>query len=236
MAARHYPKPLTGPIVEPFAGGAGYALRHPHGKVILAEADKNIFELWHWLIGAQAVDILDIPVNNTEGCDIRLMPLSQGQKLLLKNWQRTNNVSECWTISAWGNKPGQWTENCRNRVAKDIETIRHWTIHEDGFTLMESDLANDTSATWIIDPPYQYNYRYKNGSHFDYDRLSSAVNAIKGQVIACEAVCPKTGATPNYLPFTFFAKTVTSRRAKGCHTHSNELLYHRTPIHPQRLW
>lgn len=231
MAARHYPKPLLGPIIEPFAGGAGYGLRHSSHKVIIAESDQNILDLWHWLVHAQKADVLAIPIMNLEGADIRSMPLSHGQKLLLKNWQRTNNVGECWTISAWGNKPGQWTKNCRSRVAKDIECVSHWCVYgSDGFALLESDWANDSSATWLIDPPYQYNYRYRNSSCFDYDRLASAVGSIKGQVIACEAACPKTGVIPDYLPFSFFARTVTSRRAQGCRTHSNELLYHRMPV------
>jgi site-specific DNA-adenine methylase len=231
MASRHYPRPRGESIIEPFAGSAGYSLRHSGKKVTVAESDHNLSRLWQWLIQSQEEEILSIPINNKEGADILLMPLSDGQKLLLKNWQRTNNVSECWTISPWGNKPGQWTENCRKRVANDIKYIKHWKVYDgDGFSLLESELANDPLATWLIDPPYLYNYRYKNGSCFDYERLASAVKALKGQVIACEAICPKTGRTPSYLPFSFFAETVTSRRAEGCNTHSKELIYHRLPL------
>jgi len=230
MAARHYPAPLDGPIIEPFAGGAGYSLRHSNYSVYLAESDSNVLELWQWIIGASPADIQTIPIDTPKGTDILSLGLSRGQSLLLKNWQRTNNASDCWTVSPWGNKPGQWTANCRARVARDIERVRHWKAEcNDGFALLESDLANDTSATWLIDPPYLYNYRYRNGSKFDHNRLAEAVRGLKGQVIACEAVCPKTGLVPEYLPFEFFAKTVTSRRASGCNTHSKELLCHKAP-------
>ena len=231
MASKRYPCPLNGPIIEPFAGGAGYSLRHAAHPVYLAESDPNILDLWQWLINCKPSDILSIPINNIEGSSILDMELSRGQSLLLKNWQRTNNVSECWTVSAWGNKPGQWTSNCRDRVARDVCFISHWNAEtKDGFSLMESNMANDKSITWLIDPPYFYNYRYKNGGQFDYERLAAAVGDLKGQVIACEAICPKTGLTPTYLPFSFWANTVTSRRAKNCNTHSKELLYHRAPV------
>jgi len=220
--------PLSGPIVEPFAGGAGYSLRHSSHSVYLAESDCNVLELWQWLINANPADVTSIPVNIAEGTNILEMNLSRGQALLLKNWQRTNNVSECWTISPWGNKPGQWTENCRSRVATDSQFIKHWNADcKDGFEMLESDLKEDGSVTWLIDPPYLYNYRYKKGANFEYDRLAQAISKLRGQVIACEAACPKTGALPEYLPFQFFAKTVTSRRSSGCNTHSKELLYYR---------
>ncbi len=231
LASKRYPHPLNGPILEPFAGGAGYSLRHASHPVYLAESDQNILELWQWLTICTPSDVLSIPIDNPEGSSILEMNLSRGQSLLLKNWQRTNNVSECWTVSPWGNKPGQWTLNCRNRVAQDSLLVKHWNVDiEDGFSLLESDMALDTSATWLIDPPYLYNYRYKGGSRFDYDRLAAAVNALRGQVIACEAICPKTGLVPSYLPFSFWANTVTSRRRQNCRTHSKELLYHRAPI------
>jgi hypothetical protein len=215
--------------VEVFGGGAGYGLRHSHLCIDIAEADQNLFGLWAWLVNASADDILSIPCDNATGLDIRTMGLSRGQQLLLKNWQRTNNKSECWTISSWGSLPGQWTRRTRSRVADDAKKISHWNIHSDGFLLMESSLAMDPLITWFVDPPYLHNYKYGFNS-FDYDRLVDCVNNLKGQVIACEALCPKTKLAPEYLPFEPFRKSITSRRKDGCNTHSHELIYHKAPI------
>jgi hypothetical protein len=228
MNARYCPKPSHSTVIEPFAGGAGYSLRYADRSVILAEVNDHVYDLWKWLIeDATAQDVADIPLDLEVGYDITSLPLSYGQKLLLKNWQRTNNVGDCWTVSPWGNKPGQWTANTRKRVAKDISCVSHWQVSRDGFTLLESDLSDRQDITWFIDPVYQYNYTYRLKTPFPYDRLASAVSKLKGEVIVCEAVCPKTGATPTYLPFTYFRSSVTSRRAQGNHTHSKELLYYR---------
>lgn len=227
--SRYYPAPHASKIIEPFAGGAGYSLRFAYHDVKLAETDPHISALWAWLINeACEEDVLEIPVEFPVGFDIRILPMSKGQQLLVKNWQRTNNVGDCWTISPWGNMPGQWTENARRRVSRELSLVKHWELHADGFQLLESPLKDDPEITWFIDPVYMFNYKYRMKTAFDYERLSSAVHELKGQVIVCEAICPKTGAIPNYLPFEFFRNSVTSRRAQGSNTHSKELMYYKS--------
>ena len=227
--SRYYPSPHASKIIEPFAGGAGYSLRFAHCDVKLAETDPHISELWAWLIkDATDESVLEIPTDIPVGLDIRMIPMSKGQQLLLKNWQRTNNVGDCWTISPWGNMPGQWTENTRRRVSTDVRCVKHWELHPDGFELLESPLRDDSEITWFIDPVYMFNYKYRMKTEFDYERLSNAVCKLKGQAIVCEAVCPKTNAVPSYLPFTFFRNSVTSRRTEGANTHSKELMYYKT--------
>ena len=233
LASKHYPNPIGTKIIEPFAGGAGYSLRHAPCNVHIAESDKNLQALWKWLLSADAKDVLEIPCHNAIGADIRSMSINYGQQLLLKNWQRTNNVSDCWTISPWGNLPGQWTEKTRARVAADVEKIKHWKFSDDAFSLLSSPLAFDTEITWFIDPPYFYNYRYRDGSSFDYKRLRECIGQLKGQVIVCEAICSKTGKRPNWLSFDDFRHCITSRRKAGNNTHSKELIYHRLPAESQ---
>jgi hypothetical protein len=226
--SRYYPSPHASKIIEPFGGGAGYGLRFSHCDVKLAETDAHISALWAWLIeDATQESVSEIPTDIPVGLDIRMIPMSKGQQLLLKNWQRTNNVGDCWTISPWGNMPGQWTENTRRRVSTDVRCVKHWELHPDGFELLESSLRDDSEITWFIDPVYMFNYKYKMKTEFDYERLSNAVCKLKGQVIVCEAVCPKTNAVPSYLPFTFFRNSVTSRRTEGANTHSKELMYYK---------
>src|SRR6266404_1750394 len=99
QSGKHYPQPTHETIVEPFAGGAGYSLNYCDKKVIVWEDDPNLFRLWNWLIGAAtSEEIRAIPVGISEGTDIRTLRLSAGQCLLLKHWQRTNNVGDCWTV------------------------------------------------------------------------------------------------------------------------------------------
>lgn len=215
------PSPRYGRIVEPFAGSAGYSIRYSHLDVTICESNEHIKRLWTWLIQESSTQlVMDIPINIPEGTDIRRIGLSYGQQLLLKNWQRTNNVGNCWTVSPWGNKPGQWTANTRSRVANECYLVKHWRIMSDYTEATESTLE----ATWFIDPPYQFNYQYGNRP-VDYMALAESVKRLNGQVIVCEAVCPKTGSVPQWLPFAQFASRVTSRRKEGCNTHSKELIY-----------
>lgn len=222
LASKLYPAPVHSTIIEPFAGSAGYSLRHAQGRsVALYETDKHLLALWKWLISeATQASILEIPLGVREGTDIRSLGLSQGQALLFKTWQRTNNVGNCWTISPWGNKPGQWTANTRSRVAEEFEVVRGWSIHANGY----SSFDKPKQSTWFIDPPYQFNYKYKS-AELDYLRLGKAIISLPGQVIVCEAVCQKTSQAPTWLPFTLFGSRITSRRKLSQNHHSKELLW-----------
>lgn len=224
-ASKHYPPPTHRLIIEPFAGCAPYSLRHYEHDCIIAEANEHLYKLWQWLINDATEDaIRSIPLNIPEGTDIRSLGLSEGQSLLLKSWQRTNNVGNCWTISPWGNKPGQWTATSRSRVAEQHTLIKHWKVQQNGFPLLAS---TSHTATWFIDPPYQYNYKYRLPFVENYKDFGQLILRQKGQIIACEAHCTKTGIAPAYLPFETFRDTVTSRRKAHQSHHSKELLFHR---------
>lgn len=208
-----------------FAGLTGSCARTAAGRASrtasrLAQAYSSAASVWSWLIArATTASVLEIPINIREGTDIRKLGLSPGQALLLKHWQRTNNVGDCWTISPWGNKPGQWTENTRARVAEELHAVKHWKVKLMGYY---------RPGTYFLDPPYIYNYRYrfpKDG--FDYDELKRNIARIpKGsQIIVCEAACQKTRRVPRYLPFKPFASRITSRRKKTENHHSKEYLY-----------
>jgi hypothetical protein len=220
-SSKHYPAPIEGlRIYEPFAGSAGYSLRHHDFPVTIYEINPHLSYLWQWLINsATSQDVLDIPLNIPEGTDIRDLgkDLSHGQMLLLKNWQRTNNCGSCWTISKWGSLPGQFTANTRARVADEIHAIKHWKFEPVTWT---------ESGTYFCDSPYFYNYKY-GIKDFDFDAYAANVGRVPPNsiVIACEAVCPKTGKIPDYLPFQPSHSQVTSRRKASNNHHSKELVY-----------
>lgn len=219
LAAKLYPAPEHDHIYEPFAGSAGYCLRHHDKQVTIWEDNQQLEALWRWLIQEATSDaVLQIPIGLPEGTDIRTLGLGHGEELLVKHWQRTNNVGDCWTVSPWGNKPGQWTANTRARVAEELHAVRHWKVRRISFAC---------EGTYFIDPPYLYNYRYRF-AEFDHAALVKQVQGIPSgsQIIACEAACQKTGRVPNYLPFEPFALRITSRRKKFENHHSSEYLYH----------
>lgn len=225
LSSKRLPEPIHDTIVEPFAGSAGYSLRHYKRDVILYESDPHIYALWVWLIhDATEKLIRDIPIGVPVGTSIKDIGLSKGQELLLKTWQRTNNVGDCWTISPWGNKPGQWTENTRSRVADQFHSIKHWIVGGYNGIVAFNEVCK--RATWFIDPPYIYNYKYKSDI-IGYGELAKAIHRTPGQMIVCEAICQDTGAVPNWLPFTFFGNRITSRRKANENHHSKELIWQR---------
>lgn len=225
QSAKYYPAPMHDFVIEPFAGGAGYSLNHSERMVILWEDDPNLARLWRWLVdSATEDDIRSIPIDVPVGTDIRELGLRDGQALLLKHWQRTNNVGDCWTISPWGHLPGQWTANTRARVAEESQGVKHWEFI-DPMTFI------DRPATWFLDPPYLFNYRYRKGlPDFDHSSLDSFVQTVHRDslVIACEAV-GKNGEVPSYLPFVASHQSVTSRRKESQSHHSRELVYIQQP-------
>lgn len=224
LSSKKMPVPRHDIVVEPFAGGAGYALRHVEQRVILGESDPHIYRLWCWLIGeASEQDVRDIPVDLPVGTDIRTLGLTDGQALLLKSWQRTNNVGDCWTVSPWGNRPGQWTRNTRARIASEFQAVQHWTVFESA----DQTWSLTEPATWFIDPPYRYNYQYRKAP-IDYAGLAQQIAGLRGHVIVCEATCPKTGAVPDWLPFREYGDRITSRRRIQDRRYSKELVWERT--------
>jgi hypothetical protein len=227
LSARRYPPPAHRIIVEPFAGSAGYACNYPDCDVVLWDDDENVNSLWAWLIAhATPADVLNIPVGLPVGTDILSLGLSLGQSLLLKHWQRTNNVGSCWTTSPWGHLPGQWTESKRRHIAEELQAIKHWMVAPSSYYV-------DVPATWFIDPPYVWNYRYNERKlgHFDNRGIASLVDTIdrRSLVIVCEAASRSDGRLPDYLPFISSHSSVTSRRKSTQNHHSNECVYIREP-------
>jgi site-specific DNA-adenine methylase len=221
-ASKHYPEPAYETLIEPFAGSAAYSLRYAEKKVQIFDADPNLQQLWYWLINeATEESIRQIPTDFPEGTDLRRVGLTYNQALLVKHWQRTNNVGDCWTTSPWGNKPGQWTVSTRSRVAEEVQAIKHWVFAP----------IYPQTGTWFIDPPYQYNYQYRKGLTVNYQILANAIQNIPrpNQLIVCEAICSKTGKVPDWLPFQFFRETVTSRRKEHQSHHSKELVWYKGP-------
>lgn len=193
-----YPVPRHDHIIEPFAGGAGYALRYADLKVTLYELDESVCMVWDYLIHASPADIMSLPllepyqsVNDLNVCD--------AAKQLIGRWtnpfcgQFQNRMPPSILKSQDKNKSAQWGKARRFKLAKLSQRIKHWRITNNSFID-----ANNQQATWFIDPPYNSKVsRYKhNNRPINYSELADWCKARTGQVIVCE----NTDSEP-WLPF-----------------------------------
>jgi site-specific DNA-adenine methylase len=218
-AAPHYPKPAYGTIIEPFAGSAGYGLRYHDRNVILVDKDPTIVELWRYLIASSEKDILDLPLLQT-GQSVDDFDVPTGGRHLIGFWLNKGTTRPRLTPSAWMrsgiNPTGFWSAEIRDRIARQVAGIRHWTvIHGDYHD------APDIAATWFVDPPYYSAGRhYRFGSaQIDFTRLGEWCQSRHGQVLVCENV----GAT--WLPFKHF-RNVKSNESRNGKSVSHEALWY----------
>lgn len=217
--ARHYPAPQHETIIEPFAGSAGYSVWHPERRVILIEKDPVIARVWDYLIHVSPLELRrlpDLPV----GEDVASLPVCQEAQWLIGFWLNKGHPTPCRTASAWMRRPDYasqfWGNNIRERLASQVEMIRHWQVrcgdyHE----------APNRQATWFVDPPYtQQGHRYKcSNREIGYTDLARWWRARQGQLIACE----QEGAA--WLPFRYFkAAKATGKRGGGDHR-SREVVF-----------
>lgn len=200
-AAPRYPAPRYDTIVEPFAGAAGYSLRYADRRVTLIERYAVVAELWRYLIAVSPSEIRAIPC--VESVDDLPAWVPPGGRSLVGFALNNATVSPCRTLSAGSKRNREagsmiygWGEAMRDRVASQVDAIKHWTIIEGDYTQ-----APDVEATWFVDPPYSN----RAGSYYvhhdiEYAALGAWCRTRRGQTIACE----NDGAT--WLPFVPFAK------------------------------
>jgi hypothetical protein len=201
-AAKHYPEPKHGLIVEPFAGAAGYATRHPERDVILCEKNPKIAALWRYLISVDADEIRSIPLIEPGQAISDLACTRDEQRWLIgMALNPGGSAPKASRGKAWPgadyetrNKMNSWTAAFRERVAGQVGQIRHWVVLEACYTTLPDDLV----ATWFVDPPYQGRagdcYPEKS-SALDFAKLGAWCKSRLGQTIVCEA----EGA--QWLPF-----------------------------------
>ena|SRR5688572_5789781 len=200
-AAPHYPAPRFDTLVEPFAGAAGYALRHYRKRVILVERYEVVASIWAFLIRSPSRDILSIPTVDA----VADLPDSTPQEArwLVGMCMNAAAVSPNRVMSSGmrklrdehGRSTEGWGDGQRARVARQVDLIRHWTVIHGDYTE-----APDVEATWFVDPPYEDKGRHyvHNSAALDFTALGEWCRARRGQTIVCEAV----GAT--WLPFRAF--------------------------------
>lgn len=205
--APKYPAPLHDTIVEPFAGAAGYSLRHHTRKVILVEKNPIIAEIWRFLIGTTPQEVLRIPY--VESVDDLPAWVPQGARWLVGFAMNAATVTPCNILSAgrrkmasMGRRYEGWSDAHRESVARQVPLVKHWRIIEGEYTE-----APDIKATWFIDPPYQGAGKYYPSQPSNFRDLGLWCQGRKGQVMVCENL----GA--DWLPFVPFVNAKSAMRS-----------------------
>jgi site-specific DNA-adenine methylase len=216
-AAKRYPKPLFPKIIEPFAGAAGYSLRHSDLDVILYDLDPAIYGMWDYLIKVSAEEIRKLPL---EVVHVKDLAVCQEAKWLIGFWLNKGASTPHLTPSAWMRsniRPNSyWGEVIRERIANQVDKIKHWKIINKSF--MDADAVD---ATWFVDPPYQgeCGRRYRCRIQADeYAKLGEWCKSRTGQIIVCE----RAGA--DWLPFQTFHTIKANPSSRG-KSYSEEVIW-----------
>lgn len=201
-AGRYYPPPEYPVIIEPFAGSAGYSVRHYSRNVRLYDLDMRICCIWDYLIKVSPSEILALPIDVE---DVSGLNVCQEAKYLIGFWlckgRQAPGLRPTTFMKSGMFPDSQWGSFIKERIANQVKKIRHWKIYNQSY-----DSIGIEEATWFVDPPYQGKPgRIYKHNKIDYDHLSRWCKSIPGQSIVCE----QSGA--DWLPFQDFLKVKTIR-------------------------
>lgn len=178
-----YPRPKHDKIIEPFAGTARYALRYFDRDVLLIDSYEVIINIWKWLQSCSPNDILKLPREVKSGERIDQMKFDCEEMKMFFGFI-VGCGSERPRMKATDRKTAQRPNHVNynlQRVSKNLFKIKHWKFIHGSY--ME---APDLTATWFIDPPYQFGGQSYVKKFYDFNRLKSWSMERKGQVIVCE--------------------------------------------------
>lgn len=165
-------------IIEPFAGTASYSYEYWEHDVILIDKFDKICRIWKYLQQAKPEDILKLPdVENGEFIGNRHLWMCDEERWLVGFC--INNASPIPKHTAGRMNFNSWARD-KIRIASDLHKIRHWHI-----VCGEYNSMMNVSASWFIDPPYQFQKLYRHNS-INYIELSEWCKSRNGQVIVCE--------------------------------------------------
>ena len=206
-SSKFYEPPRFETIIEPFAGSAGYSVRHHYKRVILVEKDPRVAAMWRYLLRVTPRELLALPDLPRDGVVDDLGVCEEARLLIAYNVNRgAGGPRQSFTEWSVSSPHSVWGRTLRARLAAQVEKIRHWRLIEGDYSL-----APDVEATWFIDPPYEElgeHYRH-SAAELDFPALGAWCQARRGQVMVCE----NDGAT--WLPFRPLAMVQSSIRGTG---------------------
>lgn len=199
-SAPRYPHPRFGKIKEPFAGSAGYSTLHASADVFLTDEDPIIVGVWAYLIRTSSEEIRRIPLLAHDQSVEDLGSVPQEARHLVGFWLNKGTAAPCRQPGAWmragSHTNSFWGEVIRERIAYQVNYIRHWQVKCSTYVGVPNE-----RATWFVDPPYQKageHYRFSS-KRINYEHLSAWCREREGAVIVCE----NEGA--DWLPFRIHA-------------------------------
>ncbi len=217
--AEHYSAPRYSTIIEPFAGAAGFSVRHAAHRVILIDIDPYIVGTWRYLTKVSPRELLALP-DLCSGQTTRDLRVPEEARYLIGWWLNGGSAQPKRSAGAWmrrqianggkgwitGGGQLMWGQRVRERLAAQVPHIRHWSVLEGDY-----HSAPDVRATWFIDPPYvDAGKYYRFGSDkLDYRNLALWCRSRNGQTTVCENV----GAT--WLPFRSWRRIKASEAKHG---------------------
>lgn len=219
-AAAKLPAPTHETIVEPFAGSAGYSLNYPDHQVILCDADSRIIRVWKWLISAPSDEIAALPVltKGTRIADLGFDPTSP--QALFLGWHAARcTTAPRPTVNAYAAQYHAGSRHVWERIARDVEHIRHWIAYHCPYAQLEAALGYEFHATWFVDPPYRDQGKQYKKSSIDFDDLGAWCLERKGQLIVTEGE-----GHGDWLPFVPYTRGVDAHRTG---TKTRDFVFHR---------
>jgi len=198
---RLYPAPKHDLIIEPFGGGASYALCYRERDIIINDLDDITMSIWRFLLCPEALDVFDATVDMTKlvaGARISETIDPTADPGLIRLLRAEANQGTMGGKSTWDviTKRGQkFFPRLRAKMEFFLPQIRHWKLVQGDYRALENQ-----KATWFIDPPYSNLagslYRHSCDG-INYDELHVWCKSRQGQAIICE----NEGATWNtFLP------------------------------------
>jgi hypothetical protein len=220
--ARRYPAPHAGLVIEPFAGSAGYSLWHEPERVLLHDVDPFIVGVWEYLIAVSPRELLALPdLDVGESVDDLTVP--QEARWLIGFWLNRGSAQPKKTQTAYSTRTDRqqlvWSERARQRIAVDVEKVRHWRVEQAGY----ADVPALADATYYVDPPYVDKGRFYRCNDVDHAQIATWAGTLPGQVVVCE----QAGA--GWLPFEPLASI------KSTLGRSEEVVFTRGIVGPEQL-
>jgi hypothetical protein len=162
--------------------------------VRLYDADPVITGVWDYLINTSEDEIRRLPLGVANIDDLEGV-IPKAAQNLIGFWLNHGTTRPSKSASSWMRKGTHnssfWGPEIRERIATQVQYIRHWSID-----LASYECMVDWDATWFIDPPYATPAgRHYRLNDIDYDHLGKWCQERRGQVIVCE----QQGA--DWLPF-----------------------------------
>lgn len=216
-AAKHYPPPQHNVIVEPFAGGAGYALNYCDRRVLLVDKYPVIVNLWKYLINVKESEFRALPLV-THVDDAHGVP--QEAKHLIGWWlnHATTTPRKSASSRARQRPKAHWGPEVRDALAAQLHMIRHWCVVDGSY----AQIPITSDVTYYVDPPYQDQGRNYIHNSIDFGALASwcrAQHAARSQLIVCE----QQGA--DWLPFRHLRNFQNAGNRKDGRTYSAEMIW-----------